>query len=277
MPPARVHRSPSASLLVLALAVMVAVLSACGSSALQGINSTRTLRNDPNCTNGKDNELPNQGAPCTPVQEQTSATTSTSTTKSPPTTVPPINWSEANNDTVAKLETSFSAACKGRAVSKSAVYAGSSHPLVMVGPDPDPEISANWEHYLGGDDYAEVIGHAPPRTLRPRFAKDVQLVACITEKMRPAPSCGTYLRQSDGVSGELRRTRATDTVRIFVARTGREVGQNRFVGSPESCGSEESDPGGNPPWVLAGDPPGLDHASDHYIVGFTTGPGRTRE
>lgn len=45
-------------------------------------------------------------------------------------------------------------------------------------------------------------------------------------------SCGWYTRQSDGTQGELLRYEGVTEVRIFVARTGRQIGYKSFTEAP---------------------------------------------
>ena len=172
----RVPKIASVITLALALVVPVAVMSGCGSITLQPAPSTTTTT--------------------------ASATTPTPATPAPPTTVTPrsLDWSDAPTGsggqtaadvTAATLTDAYSVACENQGVSKSAAYAGGSHPLVMVDSGSD-EDAQDWESQM-----------ADTPELRPRFVNDVQLVACITTKQVPASSCGTYERSTPSTGGSV--------------------------------------------------------------------------
>lgn len=214
----------------------------------------------------------------------TTATSTTGTSTASPTSAPAgsLDWSEElleaggtpARDAVVELVETFSPVCSG-ARAQGAAYAGSLHPMVLVGPSGDP-LGHQWESTVAqAQQFRAETGHAVPSALRPRTTNQVQLVVCVTESRVPAPSCGVYTRSSDGASGELRRTRGTVTVRVRVATTGAQVGQQSFDRPPSPCPTTASGPvaSGEPPWVLDGETPGLPEAYT-FVSGWSAGSPR---
>lgn len=222
------------------------------------------------------------------IASSTSASLSASTSTPPPspsaTSSPDgsLNWSEevleaggtpALHSGVTLINT-FISVCAGKRVA-TAAYAGRTHPLVIIGPSADP-IGYQWERTVADRvEYRLETGHPVPSVLRPQLVTQVQLIACVTEKLVPAKSCGNYTRSSDGVSGELRLTKGTATVRILSASSGGQLASRTFERPPPACPSTA---GGitaatSPPWVLDGETPTLKEAHD-FVLSLTTGPAR---
>ena len=169
----------------------------------------------------------------------------------------PVDWSDVDVATDL-LAGWYSDACKGRKVVISAPYKGKSHPLVILGPGSDQN---NWA--------VKLVGEGAPKGLRPTGIEKVQLVVCITQKLKSAPACGTYVRSSDHVRGTLRRRKDVVTVRIVVASTGKEIRRNTFTRMPK-CPTRTSVGSAGPPWYL-----NTVHVSAKtplpYMVRFTKG------
>lgn len=172
----------------------------------------------------------------------------------------PVDWSDVDVATD-MLAGWYSGVCKGRKVAISAPYKGKSHPLVILGPGSDHN---KWA--------VKLVGEGAPKGLRPTGIENVQLVVCITQKVKSGPACGTYVRSSDHVRGTLRRRKDVVTVRIMVASTGKEIRRNTFTRMP-TCPTRTSVGSADPPWYL-----GTLHVSAKtplpYIVGFTKGSAR---
>jgi len=149
----------------------------------------------------------------------------------------PVDWSDVDVATDL-LAGWYSGVCKGRKVVISAPYRGKSHPLVILGPGSDHN---NWAVQLAGE--------GAPKGLRPTGIEKVQLVVCITQKVKLGPACGTYVRSSDHVRGTLRRRKDVVTVRIMVASTGKEIRRNTFTRMPK-CPTRTSVSSADPPWYL---------------------------
>jgi len=170
------------------------------------------------------------------------------------------------------LDATYTGVCAGHAVVTAAVYAGASHPLVIIGGLGEPY--ADWESELEDTGYNGNNGGDWPAEMKPASAESVQLVACVSTRQVADKSCGFYTRQSDGVSGELRLTNGVTTIKIVVAGTGAVIAQKAYRATPLSCNNEEPTVSGNAPWVIANDPPGLTDGQpscEDYIVGFTQG------
>ena len=210
--------------------------------------------------------------------------TAPSTASTPTGGNPSLHWSDVNG-AVDDVYTAYAQVCQGNTLADSARYAGSDHPLAIIGPPNGGPYQGRggWEQEM-----AEYIGESAPSGLLPRSVDDIQLVACVaSEKTVPATSCGIYKRVVDGVTGEVRRTTSSVKVRIIVARTGRQVAQETLLGQPMQCAEQFMT--GDPPWVLEGGPvlfvcmPDSEasetcdksaQAARSYLVGLTTGPAR---
>jgi alpha-tubulin suppressor-like RCC1 family protein len=149
----------------------------------------------------------------------------------------PVDWSDVDVATDL-LAGWYSGVCKGRKVVISAPYKGKSHPLVILGPGSDQN---KWA--------VKLARKGAPKGLRPTGIEKVQLVVCITQKLKSAPACGTYVRSSDHVRGTLRRRKDVVTVRIVVASTGKEIRRNTFTRMPK-CPTRTSVGSAGPPWYL---------------------------
>ncbi len=172
----------------------------------------------------------------------------------------PVDWSSVDvaTDTLAGW---YSGVCKGRKVAISARYVGKSHPLVILGPGSDHN---KWA--------VRLAGAGAPKGLRPTGIEKVQLVVCITQKVKLGPACGTYVRSSDHVRGTLRRRKDVVTVRIVVASTGKELRRSTFTRMPK-CPTRTSVSSADPPWYL--DTLRVSAKTPlPYIVGFTKGSAR---
>ncbi len=152
---------------------------------------------------------------------------------------------------------------------KAANYAGTTHPLVVIGPT-DIGWGYDIQNAYGGSD---PIDHA----LLPTSTHQVQLVAYVSIKDVPAGTCGSYV-SSEGKGGEVLRDDAVTTIDIVEARTGKAVASKSFVDKAPQCASSYSSPelGRYPPWYLSGVPPRIfgTKAVDHWIAGFLHGPVR---
>ncbi len=169
----------------------------------------------------------------------------------------PVDWSDVDVATDL-LASWYSGVCNGHKVAISAPYKGKSHPLVILGPGSDHN---KWA--------AKLAGKGAPKGLRPAGIEKVQLVVCITQKVKLGPACGTYIRSSDHVRGTLRRRKDVVTVRVMVAGTGKEIRRNTFTRMP-TCPTRTSVGSEDPPWYL-----NTVHvnskASLKYLTGLTKG------
>ncbi|GAA2496984.1 hypothetical protein [Terrabacter carboxydivorans] len=231
---------------------------------------------------------PTTSSPAAPTTVATTPQTPASSLTGPPTSSQAsarngsLDWSEdlleaggtPALDAATSLVETFVPVCRGTG-GEGAPYAGSVHPMALVGPSEDSSGN-QWGHTVAqADQFRAETGHSVPAALRPRSTSQVQLVTCVTERLVPAPSCGTYTRGSDGASGELRRTKGTVTVRVRIATTGALIGQRTFDRSPPSCPTTASGPvaSGEPPWMLDGQTPGLAEAYS-FVTALLTGSPR---
>ena len=168
----------------------------------------------------------------------------------------PVEWSSVDAATGVLAEW-YKGVCKGHKVTISAPYAGKTHPIAIIGPGSDPN---SWA--------AQLAGKKSLKGLRPSGAEQVQLVACVTEKVSSAPSCGTYTRQSDGKRFTIHRRKDVVTVRIMVAGSGKEIRRTQFTRVP-AC-QRNLTVYGDPPYYLDTRYVSAKTALP-YIVGFTKG------
>ena len=168
----------------------------------------------------------------------------------------PVEWSSVDAATGVLAEW-YKGVCKGHKVTISAPYAGKTHPIAIIGPGSDPN---SWA--------AQLAGTKSLKGLRPSGAEQVQLVACVTEKVSSAPSCGTYTRQSDGKRFTIHRRKDVVTVRIMVAGSGKEIRRTQFTRVP-AC-QRNLTVYGDPPYYLDTRYVSA-KTSLPYIVGFTKG------
>jgi hypothetical protein len=143
-------------------------------------------------------------------------------------------------------EEELEAACGGTPVPWAARYAGKVHPLVVV------------DEGTGGIDASYVINR---KWRSDTWTSPIQLVVCAPfepDTSVKAGSCGRWKRQSDGVVGELIKTRHTSTIRVVVARTGKTLQSQILYGSVAPCGDAPEDQwsipdmNDDPPWHLFG-------------------------
>jgi hypothetical protein len=243
----------SVRLVFAAVVTLAVVVAGCSSANHSASSSTSSMVSAPTSTT----------VPATTIPTATTVPAS-----------PPLDWSlNAEPYPADVLDAAYTGVCAGHAVATAAAYAGASHPLAIIGGLGNPY--ADWESELEDTGYNGNNGGDWPAEMKPASVESVQLVACVSTQQVADKSCGFYTRQSDGVSGELRLTNGVTTIKIVVARTGAVIAQKVYTATPLSCNNEEPAASGNPPWVIANDPPGLTDGQpicEDYIIGFTQGP-----
>ncbi len=158
----------------------------------------------------------------------------------------PTPTAEPTAEPTPTREEGLEAACVGTPVPWAAPYAGKIHPLVVVdeggdGIDASYAINQKWR----GD----------------AWTSPTQLVVCAPfepDTSVKVGSCGRWKRQSDGVYGELVKSRYTSKIRVVVAKTGKTLQSKILYGSVPPCGDAPEDQwsipdmGEDPPWHLLG-------------------------
>jgi len=145
------------------------------------------------------------------------------------------------------LAAKVAAACEEVPVPRAARYAGKVHPLVVA--------------YQGADRY---YVYQRPYAVNTTWFDDggktpLQLVICLDdEETADAESCGIYTR-TDGVRGELFRSRMEQRVRVIVAKTGKLLQVKFLYGADPGCsdlysGTSSDYPVSDPPWHVVGPP-----------------------
>jgi hypothetical protein len=142
------------------------------------------------------------------------------------------------------------AACaSGTPIPEAVKYAGAVHPLV--------EVFAQESGYPGGwlvDDRTNipVTDAIDNKWLNDSWPSPIQLVVCIpVVQVQKVDSCGTYTRQSDGMTCELVLYRRSYVVRVVVASTGNDLQSKTLYGDTLTC-SSNYEVGGDPPWEVDG-------------------------
>ncbi len=201
-----------------------------------------------------------------------SSTTPPPTSSKPAPSAPPtLDWrAEAPPYPSDVLVRAYQSVCQGHPVRSAARYTGRQHPIVVVGGE-----LGGWEDEIFA---AEPAGYPWPPEMKPTTVASVQLVACVSTSHVADPSCGYYTRESDGVSGELRRSHGVARMRMVVAGTAALIWEKTFVAEPPYCNSVTNAEKGPPPWTMKGDPPAFVQATSpdpsEYVRRFTTGPPR---
>lgn len=154
-------------------------------------------------------------------------------------------------------EDELAAACEGTPVPWAAPYAGELHPLVVIDGDWLYTVVTILERHPQAEDIVREFYAINANWLTGAWTGPmIQLVVCDpgdTEVVK-VDSCGTYTRKSDGVTGQLLRTKWTEKIRVVVAKTGKTLQTKIVSGTVDTCpGSYASAYGslsGDPPWKL---------------------------
>jgi len=149
------------------------------------------------------------------------------------------------------------AACDGTPVPWTAPYAGAVHPLVVIDTDWLYTVVKTLERHPQAEDIVREFYEINEKWLNGAWTGSmIQLVVCDpgdTDVVK-VDSCGTYTRKSDGVTGELLRSKWTQKIRVVVARTGKTLQTKIISGTVDKCpgsyASAYGDLSGNPPWEL---------------------------
>jgi hypothetical protein len=182
-----------------------------------------------------------------PVGTPTPTVAPTPTPVPTPTPTPPVT------------EHDLVAACAGTPIPHAARYAGTVHPLAIVGV---------------GSSYAQpgvTYGHGGYdiniKWMDDLWPGPIQLVVCVGDpRSAKVGSCGTYTRKSDGKVGQIIRNRYTQKVRVVVATTGKLLQYKLIAGSTPTCAASLTLPAsGPPPWNYYGGYPTVD-AINKYAV-----------
>jgi len=160
-------------------------------------------------------------------------------------------------------EDDLMAACTGTPIPHAAKYAGTVHPLAVVGRGQwyrEPSVS------YGDGGYDINI-----KWIDDLWVSPIQLVVCVDDaKSVKVGSCGSYTRASDGAVGQIIRYKYTQKVRVVVARTGKELQYKTLAGSTPQCAANLSIPAsGPPPWKYYGDYPSV-AAINSYATSVST-------
>ena len=143
------------------------------------------------------------------------------------------------------------AACKGTPVPGAAPYAGTIHPLVVLGQNG----AGGWLVYGYGTQYAFSETYAiNNRWFNESWDSPIQLVVCSNDvQSQKLSSCGNYTR-ADGVVGEVIPYRDFITVKVIVARTGKLLQSKTFWGKAPTCSNQVQLPATEkPPWKIYGE------------------------
>lgn len=150
------------------------------------------------------------------------------------------------------------AACAaGTPIPEAAAYTGAVHPLVVVWASDE---NNQWIPDISGDTSGGLSYDIDSKWLDGSWPGPIQLVVCVgLDQNVKLDSCGTYQRQSNGVTGSVIRYKIGELVRIVVAATGKTLMSKTFYGTLPTCASEFDTPmmSGDPPWELDGDYPDI--------------------
>ena len=204
--------------------------------------------------------LPNTPAP-SPAASATSAPTIAPTPTASPTPTPIPTATPLPPITAEQL----AAACNGTPVPGAAPYAGTIHPLVVLGKNGLPEwtVDGIGQKYS----YTYAINN---RWFNGSWDGPIQLVVCPSDpQTQKLSSCGSYTR-SDGVVGQVIPYRYFVIVKVIIARTGKLLQSKTFYGgkAPDCADQVQLPATDNPPWKIYSDP--MDTQSNGPVALYAT-------